>query len=64
VGCLHVLNPIGTSEIIMLQVCIVLINQVISYFNCMYKDLAIDLNTCVNVCTMFFIVQNFHVGGG
>jgi hypothetical protein len=29
----------------------------------MYKDLAIDPNTCVNVCTMFFTVQNFQGGG-
>jgi hypothetical protein len=53
VGCLHMLILIGTSEILMLQVCIVLVNQVISDFNYMYKDLAIDLNICVSVCTIF-----------
>jgi len=65
VGFLHVLIPIGISKILMLQVRIVLVNQVIiSNRNRMYKDLAIDPNTCVSVCTMFFIVQNFHVEGG
>jgi hypothetical protein len=65
VGFLHVLIPIGISKILMLQVRIVLVNQVIiSNQNYMYKDLAIDPNTCVSVCTMFFIMQNFHVGGG
>jgi hypothetical protein len=57
VGFLHVLIPIGISEILMLQVRIVLVNQVIiSNLNCKYKDLAIDPNTCVSVCTMFFIM--------